>query len=74
MRAIGLSYFRDHLAAELARVVDGYEPVLITRGDRQPVVMLAHDDYRSLRETAYLMRSPANTRHLLKSMDQLERS
>jgi len=28
------------------------------------------DDYRALEETAYLLRSPANVRRLLESLDQ----
>ncbi len=36
------------------------------------MVIVALDDYQSLRETAYLLRSPANARRLLASIDRLE--
>jgi antitoxin YefM len=36
------------------------------------VVIVALDDYESLKETAYLLRSPANARRLLASIDRLE--
>ena len=44
-------------------------PVEITskRGD---AVLIGIDDYRALEETAYLLRSPANVRRLLKSLEQ----
>ena len=44
-------------------------PVEITskRGD---AVLISVDDYRALEETAYLLRSPANARRLLESLDQ----
>ncbi len=34
--------------------------------------LVSADEYRSLRETAYLLRSPANARHLHESIAQLD--
>lgn len=36
------------------------------------VVMVSLEDYEALKETAYLMYSPANTRRLLDAMERLE--
>ena len=36
------------------------------------MVIVSLEDYESLRETAYLMRSPANARRLLDAMERLE--
>jgi len=36
------------------------------------VVIVSLADFESLRETAHLMRSPANARHLLDAMERLE--
>jgi antitoxin YefM len=36
------------------------------------VVIVALADYESLKETAYLLRSPENARRLLASIDRLE--
>ncbi len=36
-----------------------------------PTVMLSLEDFRALEETAYLLRSPANARRLMKSIGQL---
>ncbi len=52
-------------------VVNDREEVVITRAGHDPVVV-SLEDYESLRETAYLMRSPANARRLLDSMERLE--
>lgn len=49
------------------------EEVVITRAGHEPVVMVALDDYESLKETAYLIRSPENARRLLASINRLER-
>ncbi len=48
------------------------EEVVITRAGHEPVVMVSLADFESLRETAYLLRSPANARRLLDAMERLE--
>jgi len=63
---------RAHFAETLNAVVDDREEVVITRAGREPVVMVALSDYESLKETAYLLRSPENARRLLASIDRLE--
>lgn len=66
----------DELKARHAEVLDGVtndrEEVVITRAGHEPVVIVTLADYESLRETAYLMRSPANARRLLDAMERLE--
>jgi len=72
MRTMTYSESRAKYAETLSAVVDDREEVIITRAGHDPVVMVALDDYESLRETAYLLRSPANARRLLASIDRLE--
>ena len=38
----------------------------------EPVVIVSLDDYESLQETAYLLRSPENEQRLLASIERLE--
>jgi antitoxin YefM len=64
---------RARYAETLNAVVDDREEIVITRAGHEPVVMVALDDYESLKETAYLLRNPANARRLLNSIDRLER-
>jgi antitoxin YefM len=59
-------------AEVLDSVVDDREEVVIARAGHEPVVIVSLADFESLRETAYLMRSPANARRLLDSMERLE--
>lgn len=63
---------RARYAEVLDSVTDDREEVVITRSGHEPVVMVSLEDYESLRETAYLMRSPANARRLLDAMERLE--
>jgi antitoxin YefM len=48
------------------------EEVVITRAGHPSVVIMSLDDFESLKETAYLMRSPAKARRLLAAMERLE--
>lgn len=72
MDAVSYTTARANLAATMTRVCEDHEPLIITRNNAQSVVMLSLDDYKSLEETAYLLRSPNNARRLLESIAQLE--
>ena len=67
--AITASEARKNLFPLIEQVNKDRTPVEITskRGD---AVLIGIDDYRALEETAYLLRSPANVRRLLESLDQ----
>ncbi|WP_130799434.1 type II toxin-antitoxin system Phd/YefM family antitoxin [Streptomyces otsuchiensis] len=72
MKTMSYSESRANYAETLNSVVDDREEVVITRAGHDPVVIVALDDYESLKETAYLLRSPGNARRLLASIERLE--
>lgn len=72
MRTMSCSESRQRCAEVLDSVVEDRDGVVITRSGRESAVILPLEDYESLRETAYLMRSPANARRLLDAMERLE--
>ncbi|MCG7310885.1 type II toxin-antitoxin system Phd/YefM family antitoxin [Brachybacterium sp. ACRRE] len=72
MKTMSYTESRARYAEVLDGVVDDREEVVITRAGHDPVVILSLEDYESLRETAYLMRSPRNARRLLDAMERLE--
>jgi antitoxin YefM len=63
---------RARYAEVLDSVANDREEVVITRAGHDPVVIVSLEDFESLRETAYLLRSPANARRLLDAMERLE--
>jgi antitoxin YefM len=67
--AITASEARRNLFPLIEQVNDDHTPVEITskRGD---AILIGIEDYRALEETAYLLRSPANLRRLVESLDQ----
>lgn len=72
MDAITYTKARTHLAETMERVCEDHAPVIITKKEEHAVVMISLEDYRSMEETTYLLRSPKNARRLLESMAQLE--
>ena len=73
MKSITYTAARENLASTINRVCEDQAPVVITRNRDQAVVMLSLAEYESLQETAYLLRSPANAKRLLSSIDSLNR-
>jgi len=65
--SITASEARKNLFPLIEQVNDDRTPVEITskRGD---AVLISKADYDALEETAHLLRSPANARHLIESM------
>lgn len=74
MKTMTYSESRANYAATLDAVLDDREEVVITRAGKDPVVIVALDDYQSLKETAHLLRSPKNARRLLGAIENLEGS
>ena len=72
MRTMSYTESRARYAEVLDAVVNDREEVVITRAGHEPAVIVSLDDYESLKETAYLLRNPANARRLLASIDELE--
>ena len=71
MDAMAYSTLRANLASTMDRVCDDHEVLIITRNGDQAVVMLSLEDYKTLEETAYLLRTPTNAKRLLSAATQL---
>jgi antitoxin YefM len=72
MKTMSYSESRANYAKMLDSVEKDREEVVITRAGHSPVVVVALEEYEALKETAYLLRSPANARRLLASIEELE--
>lgn len=72
MKTMTFSESRARYAETLDSVTNDREEVVITRAGHEPLVIVSLDDYESLKETAYLLRSPANARRLIESIERLE--
>ena len=72
MKTMSYTESRARYAEVLDSVIDDREEIVITRAGHEPVVIVSLADFESLRESVYLMRSPANARRLLDAMERLE--
>ncbi|CAN1212192.1 Antitoxin [Tumidithrix helvetica PCC 7403] len=72
MKAITYTHARTNLAKTMESVCDDHAPVIVTRQNQNSVVIISLEDYESLVETAYLLRSPKNAQRLIKAIAELE--
>ena len=72
MKSVTYSHARQNLADTIKMVCEDHAPVVIYNQKENAVVLLSLDDYEALEETAYLLRSPQNSRRLFESIKQLE--
>ncbi|KHN90206.1 prevent-host-death family protein [Pectobacterium actinidiae] len=72
MRTISYSEARKNLSATMMKTVEDRAPILITRQNGEACVLMSLEEYNSLEETAYLLRSPANAKRLMNSIESLK--
>ncbi len=72
MDTMSYSHFRQNLAGSLDQVNEDHKPILITRQNGKPAVLMSLEDFHSYEETAYLMASPKNAERLNKSINEIE--
>ncbi|MBT4879576.1 MAG: type II toxin-antitoxin system prevent-host-death family antitoxin [Alphaproteobacteria bacterium] len=68
MVTVTYSSLRENLKNFMDQAIQDHVSFLVTRKSGENVVLLSESDYNSLRETAYLLRSPKNARRLLESL------
>jgi len=73
MEAITYTAARQNLSKTMEKVCKDHAPMIVTRKSLGSVVIISLEDFESLEETAYLLRSPKNTRRLIESIAQLEK-
>ena len=72
MDTISYSSFRRHLAKTLDEVNENHKPVIVTRQNGKPAIVMSVEDFHAYEETAYLMASPKNAERLNRAIEQFE--
>ncbi len=70
MRVINFSDARNQFKQVIDQVVADCDVTIISRRDAEDAVVMSLDTYNSMIETFHLVKSPANVRHLEKSLGQ----
>lgn len=72
MNAINYSDLRSKMKAVMDNVVSSHEPIIVTRRNSDNVVLMSYEDYSSIEETAYLLKSPNNAERLRESIKSFQ--
>ena len=70
MRVVNFSEARNNFKQVLDQVADDADYTIISRRDSDDAVVMSLDQFNGLMETVHLLSSPANVRHLEKSIEQ----
>ena len=70
MRVINFSDARNQFKQVIDQVVADCDVTIISRRDADDAVVMSLDTYNSMIETVHLLKSPANVKHLEKSLSQ----
>ncbi len=69
MGQVSEAALRDNLVRYMDQAVETGVPLVVTREDgKGNVVILSEEEFNGWRETAYLLRTPANAARLLRSI------
>ena len=72
MKSVSYTYARNNLRDIINQVNDNACEYLITTKDKKSAVVIAKDEYDSLKETLYLLTSKNNRERLLDSIEEIE--
>ena len=72
MAQVTLSEFRKNLAKYLNQLESDRTELVVTRQNHEPMLVMPLSDFEGLRETLYLLSTPANAEHLRRSIADAE--
>ena len=68
MEILNFTEARQNFKAVLDRVTSDVDATVVVRREGDDAVIMSKSHYDSIMETLYLMRSPANARHLIEAI------
>ena len=72
MKATTFTQIRNSFAKFMDQVCEDHAPLLITRQNASPVVIMSLEDYNAIEETLYLLRSPKNAVRLMQALQDIK--
>ncbi len=74
MRVVNYTEARNNLKSILDQVAEDADYTIINRRDAEDAVVMSLDYFNAIQETLHLLKSPANVKHLQKSIQQYKDS
>ena len=68
MHVVNYTDFRKNLAKYIDKVDSDKSPILITRQNAKPTVLMSLEEFNSYEETLHLLSSPTNAKRLRRSI------
>jgi antitoxin YefM len=72
MKLMNYTDARNGLAEAMRHTVENRDPITITRNGLGAVVMIAEEEYRSIKETLHLLSTPANAERIRQGLAEYE--
>jgi len=72
MDVLSYSEFRAELDDVMNRVVEDRAPVIVTRKQKEAVVLVSLADWHAIEETSHLLSHPTNAKRLADAIRQLD--
>lgn len=72
MIPVTLSQLRANMAKYFDKVDADRDELIVTRRNREPMVIMPLSEWEGMKETLYLLSTPANAEHLRESIAELE--
>lgn len=72
MRTANYTDLRANLKGYIDSIIDDCDTVIVNRGNGTGVVMISLDEYNSLKETEYIMSSPATMDAIRKGEEDIK--
>ena len=65
---------RENLKSAFDKAIENHEEILVTRKNGENLVILSEEDYNSLQETAYILRSHKNAQRLESALESSKKT
>jgi len=72
MQVINVSEIQNNFNTIFDEVVKNQDEIIVNRNGNENVVIIPFEEYKSLKETLYLLGNKNNAKHLLESIKQIE--
>lgn len=73
MKTVNFTELRKNLRSYLDGVINDADTVVISRENGTAAVIISMDEYNAIKETEYIMQSPATMEAIRRAADELDR-